>query len=1387
MQIPLIFMPWQWRQCRIVLWAAALSLLACGANCLAAGPLDRGEVPEPLQPWVDWVLMAQPMRNCPFLYNNFAQKRCAWPSELKLDLAASGGEFNASWQVYADSWVALPGSNLHWPSAVTVNAGPHAVVNRGGKPMIYLEPGHYTIAGRFRWNERPESIAIPADSGIVEVVVDGREVAFVRRDAKGRIWLAGTSRERIESAPENSVVLNVARRVSDLIPLQLLTRIEVDATGEQRELALGRVLLDGFIPVSIKSAIPARIEPGGDLVVQLRPGRHVIEVLARHEGPINELRLVSQAAPWPEREQWAFAAQSNLRTVEIEGGVAVDPRQTRLPQAWHALPVFELVANDALTIKEIRRGDPEPEPDSLSLSRELWLDFDGAAYTVQDRISGHLSRSWRLDSGHALELGQLAINAQPQFITRRDGSDLLGVEIRERHANVVAESRLLRSKEGFPASAWAHDFQSVATTLHLPPGWDVFSIGGVDNLPQTWLARWSLLDLFFVLVTAATVMRLWNWRAGALALLMLVASWHAPGAPQNLWLGLFILIALLRLVPAGRLRMALNIAQLGTVVALLFVAIPFIVSEMRLAAYPQLALPSSSYTNAPSRPQAGMIAEESMADFASAEVFEAEAPAADGMMLERRVAKNTMLSSQLSAPAPRASKRKSQPPPRAQKFAADPNALVQTGPGIPNWRWRSLNLSWNGPVDQQQQVSITYISPTMNTVLHVLRVALLVALLIYIAGSLRLAVQPRAANALLFACIGVLGFSSLSAVDVHAADFPDKTMLNELQQRLLAPPDCANQCADVNRLAVELRADVLLMRLEVHAERASAIPLPGQLEQWRPDKVAIDGVDASALAYDGARHLWLHVPAGIHQVTIAGRLAAVQSVQIALPLKPHAVTVKAQAWRIEGVRKDGLVDSQLTLTRIRNDKKTALAAPAFEASQLPPFVRHERHLRLGLDWTITNRLVRVVKGNTAAVVEVPLLANESVVSAGMEVVDGRVKVNVPPGVNAIVWESVLETSPSIELVAAEGASWSEAWFLQLGPMWHLTTSGIAPLHNPSGGSPREIRWRPWPGESVTLGVDKPLGASGQTMTIDSSTITIEPGKRATDTTLNLDLRSSKGGQYTLQLPPAVTLQSTSINNRSVPLRAEGRALTIPLTPGAQTVSLAWRASTGIETWFKTDIVELAIDSINHRINVSLGADRWILLTRGPRLGPAVLFWSLLAALLVVALGLARTNLAPLSTLQWLLLAIGLSQVPLALGAIVVAWLLTLGLRKRHGGEVTGWRFNVGQIVLALLSAAALMVLLEAIRHGLLGHPNMHVAGNGSNARALHWFADRIGADSPQAAVVSVPILFYRVLMLAWALWLALAVLNWLRWAWDCFGTGGFWHPWRKSKPATAER
>jgi hypothetical protein len=69
---------------------------------------------------------------------------------------------------------------------------------------------------------------------------------------------------------------------------------------------------------------------------------------------------------------------------------------------------------------------------------------------------------------------------------------------------------------------------------------------------------------------------------------------------------------------------------------------------------------------------------------------------------------------------------------------------------------------------------------------------------------------------------------------------------------------------------------------------------------------------------------------------------------------------------------------------------------------------------------------------------------------------------------------------------------------------------------------------------------------------------------------------------------------------------------------------------------------------------------------------------------------------------------------------------------------------------------------------------MQIAGNGSSGGLLHWYQDRGGPVLPQVSVVSVPIWVYRALMLAWALWLAVRLLDWLRWGWEGFASPVLW-------------
>ncbi|NOR81583.1 MAG: hypothetical protein GQ529_12255, partial [Methyloprofundus sp.] len=371
------------------------------------------------------------------------------------------------------------------------------------------------------------------------------------------------------------------------------------------------------------------------------------------------------------------------------------------------------------------------------------------------------------------------------------------------------------------------------------------------------------------------------------------------------------------------------------------------------------------------------------------------------------------------------------------------------------------------------------------------------------------------------------------------------------------------------------------------------------------------------------------------------------------------------------------------------------------------------------------------------------------------------------------WQSLLDKNDQLILQAPETDQWTEVWRADISPIWHINSTGIATIHHQDQAGNWLPSWQPWPGETVTLKVTRPKAVQGQTLTIDKSILQITSGKRNQETRLELDLRSSKGAQHSLKLPQNAQLESVLINGKTQPIRQQQQTVTLPIKPGKQHFQLNWHETKQQSNILTTPALNLGIASVNSHIKVHLGEDRWVLLTIGPQLGPAVLFWGVLIVLAMLAVALGKSHLTPLKYWQWFLLLIGLSQIPIISAFVVVAWLMALGLRKnQHNNNVN--TFNLTQIILVLLTLSSLVILFIAVEHGLLGTPDMQIIGNQSTAFQLNWYQDRSPGTLATATVISIPLTSYRILMLLWSLWLAISLLNWLKWGWQCFSYQGLW-------------
>lgn len=1365
----------------LVLLMGLVTLCAASASWAVSATQRPGapiEWPEPLKSWVPWVLDEVPQAGCPHAFNDGNARTCAWPGPLLIKASASGARFSQSWQVVRDGWVPLPGDARHWPQSVTVDDKPVQVLDRSGTPSIRLSgPGTRRLAGTFSWAELPESVALPTPTGMVQLEINNAPVAEPARDDQ-RLWL----QRQVSTEGDEQTQIQVNRKIIDGVPLKVQTHLRLEVSGKSRELELRHVLLPGMIALELVSPLPATLAANGSLKVQARAGTWDLVFTARHPGAVTTLTLPAKGeglgAP---KEVWAFEAQPLMRSVAIQGPLSVDPQQTTLPQDWRSLPAYLMRPGAEFGLKELRRGDADPAPNALELQRQLWLSFDGTTLTLRDRITGQVNQSSRLEMGAPVQLGRVDFSGRDQLITRGPQSHS-GVELNRGKLTLTADSLAPNASGQLPVTGWLHPFNKVSINLALPAGWQLLYASGADVGQGAWLSRWNLLDLFVTLITTLAVGRLWGRRWAGVAFVLLVACYHEPGAPRYVWLAVLGATALARVMPVGPWRIGATWLERASLLTLILLSLNFAVIQVRSALFPVLAYQSL----APSVAASDQTNTSDPEGLAQAERME-RGDGPQGMLkplsneVMRSPAANSGPYETLDIDSPLDKRYAGHKTAQAQQaeLAVDPKALVQTGPGLPETR-SQYHLSWDGPVQPTQQLKLWLLPPWGHQLLVVLRLVLLCGLLACLSG----APLPRwltrggggsgsrtgqaASKAWTGLFLFGLSLALLSPPKAALAQMPDSAILEALKEKLTRPADCLPACASISRLSVQAAGSTLVLGLEVDAAVETAVPLPGGTKYWVPREAQINQQSAFVhRAEDGG--LWMLVPAGTHRIELRGDLSTRSTLQLPLPLKPRQVQVSAVDWDVAGLSEDGSVADTFQLTR-RQARTDELQAPL-----MPTFLRVERQLIIGLVWRVQTTVVRESPLGAPVLAQVPLLSGEAVTTSGIEVREGRVMVNLGPQASTLSWTSTLPQTPSLHLTAATDTTWTEKWLIDATTLWRIKAEGLPPM---AAASAHEtgLSFIPWPGEKLTLHIEQPQAVPGQTLTVDSSHLSVRPASRASDYVLRLVVRSSLGQDHALMLPEQASLQRVSINGQVRPIRANGRQVLLPIVPGKQTLEIAWQVSQGMQFHYATQPVELATPSVNARVALQVPHERWLLMAGGPGLGPAILFWGALLVMLGMALLLSFARSLPLKLWQWLLLALGLTQVPWWGAVATVGWFFAMSLRRQHplANAAVPWRFNLHQVGLIALTLLMLLTLLKAVVGGLLGQPDMQVVGNGSSARMLNWYIDRAAPELPGAWVITLPMLIYRGLMLAWALWLAWELLGWLKWGWQALNEGQLW-------------
>jgi hypothetical protein len=1367
-------------------------------------------VPEQLAPWIDWVRLKHPEWGCARVRDNF---ECSWPGSVHFHLSPTGASFRLTVSLMTKQSIPLPYDDTLHPRDIKVQSidGSSAVDGTlkldGGQLILELPAGNFIVSGAFAWNEIPQEIPLPSSYGMLSV--SGVGEALTQRNERGFSLVEAETR----SNQNPTLGITVARRVIDGSPLTVMTRLDLRASGQARSVRLGRITPAKMIPISISSPLPYQLQPDGTLSVQLVPGEHVLSVTAIQPQPVDAIDFASPELPeWPQEETIVWQPAPELRSVEVSGLSPLSAELSQLPPDFQGGATYVAQRGAMLNLKEISRGEQSVPPDQISLRRTLWIDIDGGGFTVQDAFSGTLRSSRRLNALQETAVGRATISGAQALIAPDPAKQLAGIEIRQSSLDLAAVSRLGASRS-ISAIGWDTPVNSVNMQLMLPPSWKLVDVRGVSDVTDSWVGSWTLLDVFITMMIVLGAYQLFGTHVAALLGVSLCLNQGEFLAPKILFVHIMLISAWLAF--SRRDSTVRSIAK--TLLAVTFIAwslqsLAFLKLQVTQLLFPQLQAgtryrtilqqlileldrsflfwpylmfllacgllavsfsrkgstlwkktlrgglcamlfvpvaiftgailsgssmfvgtsPSYSKGYAPARPLGGR-ARDSFDVATSYDRSDAQAVGA--------VAESLMSKEEHSNTA----------------FSYEDKVLL-SGPALPNWSWRSHQMLFSGPATPDTRIFLVLLSPVWTGVLSAVRSILVVWLFWVLFQRLGYAVRrfgPGLARAVVL--MALCGGTSHQA----RAEFPTDALLGELEQHLSREYCQSNDCSQILEAHLSADRSSFQLSLKVSSKGISAVSLPGPLSVIEPTEVKINGSATAALRRTGDDYLQVRTPKGASTVEITGRLREGGAFVLQLPQLPLVMSIKSDAWFIEGLGANQIPAPSIRFIDKEADKSAAHSAPSVTRIELPSWMVQTKRVMISDQIVVRTDLVRLGSTTSAYPFSVRLLPGERVTTAAISVQDGVASGLFPAGTDSLSFSSTLPYTAELTLRAAEKERVSEVWEVRCAPIVHCQHSGLSPSSSNTHGE-NVLRWQPFPGEGVKVQVQPLSGIAGDLITIDSVDHRVEWGYGLIEGTVSMNLRATQQRNLGMTLPEGAAVKSVLLDGEPTRTQLDHGRLILLLNPGTHSTQVTYSLNTAIS--LAQRVPKILVDTPTHNVSVLVapGTERWLIWTDRSTWGPAVVFWSKLVFVVLLCLGLTYFGLLPVSNLGAIFLGAGLATLPLVVIALPLTWLGLVRILPEWAGIqrlAPRWLINTG---FCLLSLIALAIFYQIVQIGLVLQPPMLIAGNLSTSALLRWFVDHASEQLPDPWILSLPMWCWRVFALVWATWLAIAVIGWIR-------------------------
>ena len=1305
-------------------------------------------VPEVLEPWQAWVLHDKPFKDCPWNGASAGRTSCAWLKSVDLNIQRGEQQTEAQFilnaSVFGRTNLQLPYADDVMPQGITVNGDKSAVVTTQAGPAIPLDPGQFRIEGTLVWslNAEPAFLRLN-ESAFLRLQIDDEVINNARLD-DGRLWL----RSRQQAEVKDTLNIKVYRLLEDGAPLMLTTHLRLTADGRARTVNLGQVLPSNFVVTEIMSDLPFQLAENGEAAVQVARGTANIRFVARSTDDIDAFMYSKPNPHWSSVEYWGWQPQRDIRLVSVEGPPTVDLNQIDYPLRTEGISGFALSDGIELRLVEEQRGNVNPYPARFAVVRYLWLSFDGDSFVAQDNINAQTDSEMTISANYVP--GKVTVNGQPRLISFSDPDESAapGVTLTARRSYIEAMSVIGRD-EPLHAVGWDFDTDRTFAFMHLPPGWRLLWTRGVDKVGTSWLSAWSIWDVFLAVLLIILVYRVGGLTWATVVSLGVILSYQENPVTTLGFLALAAVAALTQLVDHDGFKRFLRGSYWVLLVPIAIACIFYSTFAARQAIYPQLERshtfhPRVATLSAPRMEQVTVSAER----LERTEEDEAAASTREGPL--------------------RAAVDLAKRPDFAITGTFDPSTGVQipTGPGEPEWSWQTVSFQWSGPVSKSQQISLTLLPPSIFRILSFVSAALtLVVLLFFVLRQVRSdANLPRTLRALMPAL-------ALLVIVPHDAfaEVPPQRMLDELERRLLAPPDCVPECIHFESVNVDIRNDDIQLQMTIHAAAQVAVPLPESTNTWTHERVTVNGEDVLAMRVTDRMHVLLDE--GVHTIAAQASIGEFSRIDVDYPMAVGVVRYDVEGWESTG----GEAIRSLTHAFSRLEDASTSTTTTLVQDPIESYVSVARTLHFGFEPRAQTVVTRIAPASGAFSVIVPLMPGETMLDDEHSVADRDVTVDFPTDRKTASWNSRMDLNAELTLEAPPIAVRQEIWTLEGSDFWNYGHSGIVPVKSSSRGT----TFHPRSNEALQITLTRPKPTEGDWITVQNALLRSDVGRRSTNAELTLRIEASQAADFDLSLPTGARVTNIRAAGRDLPIPATGE-VKLPLTAGWNTVAVSWLGDSGAKLLYSTPNVELQQHARNINLEVSFPDNRWTLLLGGPAQGAAVLFWGIALVVLVIAVGLSRLDGFPLSTPAAVFLTFGASLANLWALLFAGAWFIAIWWRNRNDlGGIESPYYAFGQLVFLMVSVLAIAVLVATVPLALLGQPDMQITGNGSNARDYFWYADYSATSLPTAWVISLPRWIYLIAMFAWSIWLAAALVNWVRLAWQAVSKPQFWPPAKK--------